>query len=45
MALDDDDGVAGVAAVRHSNSTLSEQILEYGSVGERESCKIFRFCV
>ena len=33
MSLDDDDGVAGVAAVRKSSSTLPELILEYESVG------------
>ena len=34
VALDDADGVAGVAAVRSTEPTLSEHILEYESTGE-----------
>ena len=34
MSLDDNDGVAGVAAVRKSTSILRELIPEYQSVGE-----------
>ena len=33
VSLDDDDGIAGVAAVRSSSSTLPELILEYESIG------------
>lgn len=33
VSLADDDGVAGVAAIRKSTSTLQETILEYESVG------------
>ena len=33
MALDDSDGVGGVAAVRVSEPSLMEQILQYESTG------------
>ena len=34
MALDEPDGVAGVAVMRTSEPSLSEQILQYESTGE-----------
>ena len=33
VALDEPDGVAGVAAVRHSEPSLYEEIVEYESTG------------
>ena len=33
VALDEPDGVAGVAAVRTTEATLNEQILQYESTG------------
>ena len=41
VALDESDGVAGVAAMRTSEPSLSEQILQYESTGE---CVVFLRC-
>ena len=38
VALDEPDGVAGVAAVRHSESSLYEEIVEYESTGMYIPC-------
>ena len=41
-ALNDSDGVAGVAAIRASESSLQEQILQYESTGiaDRHCCSV-----
>ena len=36
VALDEPDGVAGVAAVRTTEAALNEQILQYESTGDVE---------
>jgi len=41
VVLDEPDGVAGVAAMRTSEPSLSEQILQYESTGE---CVVFLRC-
>ena len=41
VVLDEPDGVAGVAAMRTSEPSLSEQILQYESTGE---CVVFTRC-
>ena len=38
MVLDEPDGVVGVAAMRTSEPSLSEQILQYESTGECVVC-------
>ena len=44
IALDEPDGVAGVAAVRCTEATLNEQILQYESTGMHVRCTI-AWCV
>ena len=41
VVLDEPDGVVGVAAMRTSEPSLSEQILQYESTGE---CVVFLRC-
>ena len=44
VALDEPDGVAGVAAVRTTEATLNEQILQYESTGDVEYVIVLVYC-
>lgn len=44
VALDEPDGVAGVAAVRTTEATLNEQILQYESTGNVEYVIVLVYC-
>ena len=44
VALDEPDGVAGVAAVRTTEATLNEQILQYESTGNVKYVIVLVYC-